>query len=145
MVVVKRSLAVVVAAAMALLVVVGPVLAAPVVTLEASLTGEKEVPGPGDRNGTGDAKLIVTRTKVCYVLRADDIRRPVAAHIHRGGPNVAGPIVEELRPPRNGFSSACSRISPELSRQLRNNPARYYVNVHNVPFPDGAIRGQLSR
>ncbi|NJM30784.1 MAG: CHRD domain-containing protein [Rhizobiales bacterium] len=26
---------------------------------------------------------------------------------------------------------------------IRNNPSQFYVNVHNVPFPGGAARGQL--
>ena len=141
----KRFSVAVAATTMALLMLAGPVLAAPVVTLEANLTGGQEVPGPGDRNGSGDAKLIVTRSRVCYVLRSDDIRRPQAAHIHEARRGVAGPIVVELKPPRNGFSSGCERIGRALGNDLRNHPARYYVNVHNRPFPDGAIRGQLQQ
>ena len=139
----KRLSVAVAAAVVAVMMLAGPVLAAPVVTLEASLNGKQEVPGRGDRNGSGDAKLIVTRAKVCYVLRTDDIRRPQAAHVHEGRRGVAGDIVVELKPPRNGFSSGCERISRSLSRDLRNNPTHYYVNVHNKPFPNGAIRGQL--
>ena len=122
----------------------GSVSAAPVETLEANLTGEKEVPGPGDRNGSGAAKLIVSRAKVCYVLRVENIARPNAAHIHKGGLRVAGPIVVELKAPRNGISSGCENIGRALARNLKRHPARYYVNVHNRPFPNGAIRGQLS-
>ena len=136
---------VVAAVATAVLLLAGPVLAAPVVTLEARMNGEQEVPGRGDRDGSGDAKLIVSRAKVCYVLRVDDIRRPNAAHIHEGRRGVAGPIVVELKPPRNGFSSGCERIGRALSRDLRDEPRRYYVNVHNNQFPNGAVRGQLSR
>ncbi|QIN81789.1 CHRD domain-containing protein [Rubrobacter tropicus] len=139
----KRLSVAVAAAVVAAMMLAGPVLAAPVVTLEATLTGEQEVPGPGDRNGRGDAKLIVNRARVCYVLRSDNIKRPQAAHIHEGRRGVAGDIVVELRPPRNGFSSGCEKISRALSRDLRNNPTHYYVNVHNKRFPDGAIRGQL--
>jgi CHRD domain len=143
---VEKRLSVVLAAMMlALLMLAGPVFAAPVVTLEANLTGEQEVPGPGDRNGTGDAQLIVTRSKLCYVLSVDNIRRPQAAHVHEGRRGVAGPIVVELEPPRFGLSGGCERIGRALSRDIRNNPAQYYVNVHNRLFPDGAVRGQLHR
>ena len=141
----KRLSVAVAAAVVAVLVLAGPVLAVPVVVLDADLNGRQEVPGRGDRNGSGDATVIVSRAKVCYVLRTEDIKRPTAAHIHEGRRGVAGGIVVELKAPRNGFSSGCERISRALSRALRNNPTHYYVNVHNEPFPDGAIRGQLHR
>jgi hypothetical protein len=113
------------------------------VTLEASLTGEKEVPGPGDPNGRGDAEVKVHKAKVCYELEVERIKPATAAHIHRGGPSVAGPVVVELKAPTDGSSEGCKAISEQLSKNLRDNPSHYYVNVHNDPYPDGAIRGQL--
>ena len=111
--------------------------------LQASLTGEKEVPGPGDPNGRGEAEVKVYEAKVCYELEVERIKPATAAHIHRGGPSVAGPIVVELKAPTDGSSEGCKAISRQLSKNLRDNPSRYYVNVHNRPYPDGAIRGQL--
>jgi hypothetical protein len=131
------------------LLVTTPVTAAdPVEHLDADLTGEQEVPDPGDPNGSGDANVTVYRTKVCYTLLAEDIRRPTAAHIHEGRRGVAGDVVVELNTPTKVadavyFSEGCERISRELSRDLRMNPTHYYVNVHNNPYPEGAIRGQL--
>ena len=122
-----------------------PVMAAQRATLEASLSGEKEVPGPGDPNGRGDADVKVYKAKVCYELEVERIKPATAAHIHRGGPSVAGPIVVELKAPTDGSSEGCKAISRQLSKNLRDNPSRYYVNVHNDPYPDGAIRGQLHR
>jgi hypothetical protein len=29
--------------------------------------------------------------------------------------------------------------------KLWHKPSHYYVNVHNKPYPEGAIRGQLHR
>lgn len=144
----RRVVILAVLAALGAMLVAGPAMArtiSPVVTLEANLTGKQEVPGPGDRNGSGDAKLIVSKAKVCYVLRVDDIRRPTGAHIHEGRRGVAGDIVVELEPPKNGFSSGCEKISRALARDLKRHPAHYYVNVHNNQFPAGAIRGQLSQ
>jgi hypothetical protein len=112
-------------------------------TLEASLTGEKEVPGPGDPNGWGEAEVKVYKAKVCYELEVKRIKPPMAAHIHQGGPNVAGDIVVELKAPTDGSSEGCKAISKQLSKKLRDNPSHYYVNVHNRPYPDGALRGQL--
>jgi CHRD domain len=120
-----------------------PVWAAQRATLEASLTGEKEVPGPGDPNGRGEADVKVYKEKVCYELEVERIKPAVAAHIHRGGPSVAGPVVVTLKAPTDGSSEGCKAISKELSKKLREHPSRYYVNVHNDPYPDGAIRGQL--
>jgi hypothetical protein len=112
-------------------------------TLEASLTGEKEVPGPGDPNGWGEAEVKVYKARVCYELEVKRIKPATDAHIHQGGPNVAGDIVVTLKPPTNGSSEGCTAISNELSKKLRDNPSHYYVNVHNRPYPNGAIRGQL--
>ena len=122
-----------------------PVVAAQRATLEASLTGEKEVPGPGDPNGRGEADVNVYKAKVCYELEVERIKPATAAHIHRGGPSVAGDIVVELKAPTDGTSEGCKAISRQLSKNLREHPSRYYVNVHNDPYPDGAIRGQLHR
>ncbi len=145
----RRLFAALVLAMLGALLVTGPVTAAdPFEHLDADLTGEQEVPGPGDPNGSGDANVTVYSKKVCYTLLAEDIRRPTAAHIHKGRRGVAGPVVVELNTPKRVadavYSSAgCERISRELSRKLRTNPTRYYVNVHNNPYPAGAIRGQL--
>jgi hypothetical protein len=114
-------------------------------SLEASLTGEKEVPGPGDPNGRGEVDVEVHKAKVCYELEVERIKPATAAHIHRGGPNVAGDIVVELKAPTDGSSEGCKAISKQLSKNLREHPSHYYVNVHNDPYPDGAIRGQLHR
>jgi len=113
--------------------------------LEASLTGEKEVPGPGDPNGRGHADVKVYKAKVCYELGVKRIKPATAAHIHQGRPGEAGPIVVELKAPTDGSSEGCKAISKKLSKKLRDNPSHYYVNVHNRPYPDGAIRGQLHR
>jgi CHRD domain len=128
-----------------LLIAAIPVWATPRANLEASLTGQKEVPGPGDPNGRGEADVTVYKEKVCYELEVERIKPATAAHIHRGGTSVAGDIVVELKAPTDGSSEGCKAISKQLSKNLREHPSHYYVNVHNDPYPDGAIRGQLHR
>jgi CHRD domain len=114
-------------------------------TLEASLTGEKEAPGPGDPNGRGEADVKVHNAKVCYELEVERIEPATAAHIHLGLRGEPGPIVAELKPPTDGSSNGCVAVPRALSLELKEHPGRYYVNVHNEPYPDGAVRGQLER
>ncbi len=115
----------------------------PVTVLQTQLSGEEEVP-PGDPDGSGSATIIVIPPDtICYVLTAQGIEPATAAHIHRGEPGVAGPVVLPLAPPTNGVSGGCSHADPELVSGLQENPGGYYVNVHNAEYPDGAIRGQL--
>ncbi len=119
--------------------------------LFAALNGQNEISeegrrGVGDRNGGGSFSAVIKGRQLCYGLAVRDIEDPIAAHIHRGGRNVNGPIVVTLRHPQTGdpgASSACTTVRSALIRAIRRRPGRYYVNVHNDDFPDGAIRGQL--
>jgi hypothetical protein len=70
-----------------------------------------------------------------------------AAHIHVGVAGTAPPnnvVVTLSAPDASGFSSGCTTVERELALDILENPEDYYVNVHNDPFPSGAIRGQLS-
>ena len=112
--------------------------------LTTALTGEEEVPGPGDPDGSGSAVIVpVSPDTVCFVLTASGIDPATDAHIHEAPPGEAGPIVLPLTPPTNGASGGCSEAEPALVGDLQQRPSDFYVNVHNEPFPEGAIRGQL--
>ena len=111
--------------------------------LATELTGEEEVP-PGDPAGCGSALIVpVSPEAVCFVLTASGIEPATDAHIHEAPPGEAGPIVLPLTAPTNGASGGCSEADPALVGDLQQRPSDFYVNVHNAPFPEGAIRGQL--
>ncbi len=114
---------------------------------KAALTGAAEVPGSGDPDGSGEAKVRSNPGKatICYDLRVRDIAPATAAHIHEGPPDEAGPVVVNLAPPADGSSSGCVKVARSLARDIARTPSDYYVNVHNADFPAGAVRGQLSR
>jgi hypothetical protein len=118
------------------------------VVLRLNMTGAAERPNPGDPNGTGMAAFLVfpDTGRICFTLTARDIQLPtIGAHIHRGTVDVAGDIVVPLTaPPASGISSGCVTADPALVRDIAQNRANYYVNVHTREFPAGAIRSQLS-
>ena len=105
------------------------------------------MPGPGDPDGTGTAVITVNagQGELCFELSVAGIAPATMAHVHVGGPTVAGPVVRGLIPPTSGTSAGCAPVTRELARAIIADPAAYYVNVHNVPFPGGAIRGQLGK
>ncbi len=115
--------------------------------LTATLTGAAEVPGPGDADGSGTAKITLNHGKgqICYELSVSNIGTATAAHIHTGGSRVAGPVLIGLDAPADGSSEGCVNLPKSKIKAIMKNPARYYVNVHNAEFPDGAVRGQLSK
>ena len=115
--------------------------------LTATLTGAAEVPGPGDADGAGSAKLTLNhgQGQICYELTVSNIGTATAAHIHTGAPDAAGPVLIGLDAPADGSSDGCVDLDKDKLKALMDNPAGYYVNVHNAEFPDGAVRGQLSK
>jgi hypothetical protein len=118
---------------------------APVATFDnIALTGAAEVPGPGDDDGTGFATVFVEEGQLCYDLNVLDIAPATAAHVHEGAVGASGPPVVELEPPsEEGAVDGCSPAEADLLQRIADNPAGFYVNVHNDEFPEGALRGQL--
>lgn len=117
-------------------------------THHATLTGEAEVPGPGDPDGSGVAEfsIVDAADNLCFEISdVTNISAVTAAHIHRGGPTESGPPVVTLQAPTDGHSAGCTTIDGGLADEIENNPERFYVNVHSSEYPNGAIRGQLTR
>jgi hypothetical protein len=117
------------------------------VVLFTKMDGGQEVPGPGDPDGMGRARisLFTDLDIVCWRIRAKGIELPgTAAHIHLGDFGVSGGVVVTLSAPdRTGLAQGCSSADPATIDAIVANPAGYYVNVHNIPYPAGGIRGQL--
>ena len=111
------------------------------------MTGAAERPNPGDPDGSGTATFRVNagQGQVCYTLTVANIEPATAAHIHRAPPTSAGPIIVHLAAPTDGSSEGCATVTRALAQEIIRSPGSFYVNVHNTPFPGGAVRGQLSR
>ena len=123
--------------------------------LFAVLTGRKEVDasgrrGAGDLNGRGSFTAIVDGNQLCFGITVKNLgAAPTAAHIHGPArPNQNAGIVVPLTAPSSpdpGASSGCVTVEPAVARAILKNPRKYYANVHTSQFPNGAVRGQLSR
>jgi CHRD domain len=124
-------------------------------TFTIQLSGAAEVcptaPGTCGGPGTGTATITIDRNArtLCYTLSTQNVALPLlAAHIHVAPVGQAGPVVIPL------FTQAVNAttvgptcltgLDKNLLKAIIRNPQNYYVNVHNAPFPNGAIRGQLA-
>lgn len=101
------------------------------------------VPNQGDLDGSGTARLWVNpgKSRVCWKIRVAKVDPISAAHIHVGSSTTTGPVVVPLNP----YTGGCTTVTRDLALALIKSPGSYYVNVHNAPYPAGALRGQLHR
>lgn len=123
-------------------------------TFTIQLSGAAEVcptaPGTCGGPGTGAATITIDRNArtVCYAITTENVALPLlAAHIHEAPVGVAGPVVVALftSPVNSTATSGCvTDVNKNLLKDILRNPEEYYVNVHNSPFPNGAVRGQLA-
>ena len=111
------------------------------------LTGEAEVtpagvPNQGDLDGSGTATLTVNPGlgEVCWSIEVTGVETIRAAHIHKAPSTTTGDVVVHLSP-----DTGCATVERDLALNIVLHPSSYYVNVHNMPYPGGALRGQLDR
>jgi len=121
----------------------GIVLAAET-TLTATLAGDAET----DEDGTGTATVVLDPDAgtACWEMTAEGIDPVTISHIHVGAAGASGDVVVDLD--LDGFegsSEGCNDAADADALQaIIDDPAGYYVNLHNEAFPGGAIRGQLA-
>ena len=132
----------------------------------AALTGHNELnpvtlaAGNGDPDGSGIAELVINMdqdnnqsgtAQICFNIKVAEISSPTEAHIHAGNRFENGPIVVPLFgtdtitvfPDASCGFSGCVQESFEVLFNITSRPIDFYVNVHNIDFPQGAIRGQV--
>jgi hypothetical protein len=109
-------------------------------SLHATLLGKSETP-KGDPDGRGTAEVKITGRRVCWEIKVSRVQTIVAAHIHKGAPGVAGPVVVPFG--KICKAKGCTTTTAAIAAAIEKKPAAYYVNVHNAKYPGGALRGQL--
>jgi hypothetical protein len=124
---------------------VGCASARPQADLCAHLAGAGESSDALDPVHEGSAVLHLERTSIRFSIAAAGLEKVVAVHIHHGPAGGNGPMLWELHPGYAGDSlrATASEIPPGIVALIRADPAGYYVKLHTVKFPGGAIRGQL--
>ncbi len=93
--------------------------------------------------GKGTVNLTITGTKVCWKFTGvKGIDKVTASHIHLGKAKTSGNVVVAFfAGPLK--TTGCVAAKSAVVRAIEKNPKNYYVNIHTVKYPAGAIRGQL--
>ena len=154
---VRYVLAVVITLACSLGVAVSSAAASADVKFTVTLTDVNPVTGlqAGDPDASGTAKLRLhpNAGKLCYTIKVRGLEAPVEpapgigdAHIHllaTGG--IAVDLETEFRLV-DGFyiSTGCVPVTDELAQAIVSDPGAFYINIHNAPYPGGALFGTLT-
>jgi hypothetical protein len=113
-----------------------------------SLSGtEQSETTAGDPNGSGSATIVAypAKAQVCFSVSHSNIEPTQAGHVHFGPRRANGPPVVNLYTSL-GVSSSISGCAPADAATIDGiigTPSDYYVQLHNAPYPLGAVRGQL--
>lgn len=108
----------------------------------------------GDPDGTGTALLRVNpgNQAICYTITVSNIGQPTepgaglgAAHIHDyATTGIFVDLETNWTATTSGFmTTGCTDADRGALIALLRDPSGYYVNIHTVDYPGGAIRGDL--
>ena len=115
--------------------------ATPATTRATVLHAHLSPSGDADGSGAATVRLRPAVRRVCATIWWSGIETPFAAHIHR---RSDGQVVVDLTGSVTG-GARCVRAPRRVIRAIAARPGRYYVNVHNDPYPGGAVQGPLHR
>ena len=120
--------------------------------LDATLTPGAEVApfqGVAGASGTADLALSSGQQRICVDVRTDGFDL-VLLHIHEARSGQNGPVVVDLTPlvdEDSDSATGCVDVDRALVKEIRKDPADYYLNAHEGAPPSDAffdaIRGQL--
>jgi hypothetical protein len=98
-------------------------------------------------SGTFVARSNIGQGRICWTLTVTGLADVTAAHIHYlTGPNatqIAVPLA--LPTPFTGTATGCADAPRALVKSILTAPGNFYVNVHTVTYPNGAISGTLKK
>ena len=107
-----------------------------------TLTGAKEVPAnPSTATGNFVGSYVKSTKVLTFTLSYSGLA-PTDWHIHKGTPDVSGPVEIGLGPIVPSPLSHNVTLTPAQETDLL--AGSLYVNIHSVAFPAGEIRAQLS-
>lgn len=109
-----------------------------------SMTGSAETP-KGAPHGRGVAIIAFHgASTVCFRFsHLHGFLDATVAHIHSGTTGHSGPVLVALSSGPKLHHRGCLAISSRVSRAIWKQPGAYYVNVHSLRYPGGAVRAQL--
>lgn len=117
-------------------------------TQRASLNGAEIVSSRGDADGSAQAEVSIANTldQICYDINTvRNLAEITSVSINRGQRGNTGPAVLRLSQANEGGWKNCVNRAEWLEDALEYRPGNYYVQISTTEFPQGAIRGQLTR
>ncbi len=115
------------------------------VTLCARLAGAGPSSDATDPQHRGFGILRLEATAIRYDIQAPGLEHVIAVHIHHGSATENGPMLWEISPGYFGDASRgrVTEVPPGVVALVAKFPDEFYLKLHSVAYPGGAIRGQL--
>jgi hypothetical protein len=122
----------------------GAAIKGPVKIYRVKLSGAAERTG-GAAAGTGEAVIALHGTSVvCWrFAHLHGFTGATSARIYRGSTHKDGKVVASLSTGPRLHHEGCRHAHPSVINAIERGPHDYYLNIHSVQYPRGAVRAQL--